>query len=330
MTMIKTAIITIGGSLLAGKIARNTANDPKAAIGSGTAPSLQPGGDIQITPVEGSDVQDFGNFENQNIAMSDEMTEQEQLLLMLQEAGMGPDGLASMAFGGQVQYKGNGGEFGIDSIFDRLNMDPELMQQLLSGKTKQDYLNKIDFEAVEPMDPYSPDALEISMNQNQLKPSIDDMQIPEVGQEETHFLQGISNYASENPEIFNAGIGALSKVLSAALSDVPERKGSSVSTQTLPGNSARRRSTQMNIQPIGGSKVTFANEGTALKRPMFMPQGGQMRGPGGPKDDLIPVMASNGEYMLSKAAVDAAGNGSHAKGLARLDAFNKMGNKRYG
>jgi hypothetical protein len=68
----------------------------------------------------------------------------------------------------------------------------------------------------------------------------------------------------------------------------------------------------------------------ALQRPMFMPQGGQMRGPGGPKDDLIPVMASNGEYMLSKAAVDAAGSGSHAKGLARLDAFNKMGNKRYG
>ena len=31
-----------------------------------------------------------------------------------------------------------------------------------------------------------------------------------------------------------------------------------------------------------------------------------------------------------KAAVDAAGGGSHAKGLARLDAFNKMGNKRYG
>jgi hypothetical protein len=98
----------------------------------------------------------------------------------------------------------------------------------------------------------------------------------------------------------------------------------------LAGNSARRRNNLSNITPIGGSKVTYANQGQALKRPMFMPQGGQMRGPGGPKDDLIPVMASNGEYMLSKAAVDAAGNGSHAQGLARLDAFNKMGNKRYG
>jgi hypothetical protein len=241
---------------------------------------------------------------------------------MLQEAGMGPDGLASMAFGGQVQYKGNGGGIGIDALLKQLGIDVESL-------TAPSLEGVVDFTKTEPMDPYSPDALEISMDQNQLKPSIDDMQIPEIGQEQT-MMQQVSNYAGENPEMFSAGIGAIGKVLSAALSDVPERPGSQVSTQTLPGNSARRRSAQMNISPIGGSKVTFANQGTALKRPMFMPNGGQMRGPGGPKDDLIPVMASNGEYMLSKAAVDAAGNGSHAQGLARLDAFNKMGNKRYG
>ena len=314
------AAVAVGGQLLAGKIASNRANDPKAAIGSGTAPSLQPGGDIQVSAVEGSQVQDFGDFENSNIAESDEMTEQEQLLVMLQQAGFDADGLASLAFGGPVQYKANGG--GIDALLKQLGIDVESL-------TAPSLEGVVDFTQTEPMDPYSPDALEISMDQNQLKPSIDDMQIPEIGQEQT-MMQQVSNYAGENPEMFNAGIGAIGKVLSAALSDVPERKGSIVSTQTLPGNSARRRSAQMNIQPIGGSKVTFANEGTALKRPMFMPNGGQMRGPGGPKDDLIPVMASNGEYMLSKAAVDAAGNGSHAQGLARLDAFNKMGNKRYG
>ena len=314
------AAVAVGGQLLAGKIASNRANDPKAAIGSGTAPSLQPGGDIQVSAVEGSQVQNFGDFENQNIAESDEMTEQEQLLVMLQQAGFDADGLASLAFGGPVQYKANGG--GIDALLKQLGIDVESL-------TAPSLEGAVDFTQTEPMDPYSPDALEISMDQNQLKPSIDDMQIPEIGQEQT-MMQQVSNYAGENPEMFSAGIGAIGKVLSAALSDVPERPGSQVSTQTLPGNSARRRSAQMNISPIGGSKVTFANQGTALKRPMFMPNGGQMRGPGGPKDDLIPVMASNGEYMLSKAAVDAAGNGSHAQGLARLDAFNKMGNKRYG
>jgi hypothetical protein len=39
------AAVLVGGQLLAGKIASNRANDPKAAIGTGTAPALQPGGD---------------------------------------------------------------------------------------------------------------------------------------------------------------------------------------------------------------------------------------------------------------------------------------------
>jgi hypothetical protein len=74
MSFLVVAAITVGGNLLAGKIASNRANDPKAAIGSGTAPSLQPGGDIQITPVEGSDVQDFGNFGYQNMIEPEGMT----------------------------------------------------------------------------------------------------------------------------------------------------------------------------------------------------------------------------------------------------------------
>ena len=86
---------------------------------------------------------------------------------------------------------------------------------------------------------------------------------------------------------------------------------------------------QMKINPIQGSQ--YANGG-ALNRSMFAPMfhGGELDGPGGPKDDLIPVMASDGEFMLSKAAVDQAGGGNHSKGIARLTAFNNMGNKRYG
>jgi hypothetical protein len=332
------AAVMVGGNLLSQKIASNKQNDPKGAIGSGTAPSLDSGGDIQITPVGGSEVQDFGNFENQNIAMSDEMTEQEQLLLMLQKAGMGPDGLASMAFGGQVQYKDNGG--GILNILDPNNLkqmeEIKAMIAQLSGRppeagTRPDL--GVDFESGVMETESLEDIMENQIvNNDTTRTEILAGTEPDYNQEigdQTTFDE-IGYYAQENPELAKAGLGALTQVISTIMTDPPEQPTSAVSTQTLPGNSARRRSTQMNIQPIGGSKVTFANEGTALKRPMFMPQGGQMRGPGGPKDDLIPVMASNGEYMLSKAAVDAAGNGSHAKGLARLDAFNKMGNKRYG
>ena len=65
-----------------------------------------------------------------------------------------------------------------------------------------------------------------------------------------------------------------------------------------------------------------------LARPMF--NGDPVVGPGGPKDDIIPVLASDGEFMLSKAAVDHAGGGNHALGIERLKAFNNKGNQRYG
>ena len=84
----------------------------------------------------------------------------------------------------------------------------------------------------------------------------------------------------------------------------------------------------------GFKKVGYAADGKELSSQTFMnnymPDGGDIRGPGGPKDDLIPVMASNGEYMLSKASVDRAGEGNHRKGIARLEEFNRRGNQRYG
>jgi len=309
------ALISAGTAAVSAKYASNTRNDPRANIGSGTQPGSNPAAPIETNLVQGSQVKDFGDFGIDNMAEPENLTEEEKLMAMLQESGVDLEGLASLAYGGSVQHKENGG-----GILDILGLS---MTDLTSPEG-------INFNELELMDMNSPDALEISMNEHELKPSIEDMQTPEVGQEITHPMQGISNYAAENPEIFKAGLGALTQVYSTLVTDQPKQAGSPVRTKTLAGNSNRRRNDLNNITPIGGSSVTFANQGSALKRPMFMPNGGQMRGPGGPKDDLIPVMASNGEYMLSKAAVDAAGNGSHAKGLANLEAFNKMGNKRYG
>jgi hypothetical protein len=256
MSFLVVAAITVGGNLLAGKIASNRQNDPKAAIGSGTAPSLDSGNEIQITPVGGSEVQDFGDFGSQNMIEPEGVSQQEQLLAYLASQGISPEefGIMGAAMGGPL-YKANGG--GIDALLKQLGIDVESL-------TAPSLEGVVDFTNIEPMDPYSPDALEISMNQNQLKPSIDDMPMPEVGQEQT-MMQEMSNYAGENPEMFNAGIGAITKVLSSAFMDVPEQKGSMVRTQTLPGNSNRRRDNLSNIQPIGGSKVTFANEGTSFK-----------------------------------------------------------------
>ena len=336
--LLQAAVVTIGGQLLAGKIASNRANDPKGAIGTGTAPALQPGGDIEVTPVGGSQVQDFGDFGNENIAEPEQMTEEEKLMAMLQDSGVNLEGLTSMAFGGPVQYKDNGG--GILNILDPNNlkqieeikaMIAQMSDRPPEAGTRPDL--GVDFESGVMETESLEDIMENQIvNNDTTRTEILAGTEPDYNQEigdQTTFDE-IGYYAQENPELAKAGLGALTQVISTIMTDPPEQPTSAVRTKPLAGNSTRRRNNLSSISPIGGSKVTFANQGTALKRPMFMPNGGQMRGPGGPKDDLIPVMASNGEYMLSKAAVDAAGNGSHAQGLARLDAFNKMGNKRYG
>tara|TARA_R110002124_G_scaffold79716_1_gene211625 strand:+ start:603 stop:1640 length:1038 start_codon:yes stop_codon:yes gene_type:complete len=342
-TAVTAALVAVGGTLLAGKIQSNRAKDPKAAIGSGTSPSLSPGEGGQYTPVAGSELQDFGDFQYENMT-EPEGGDEEQLLAMLQQMGM-DGGVVNAAYGGELEYKAGGG--GIGDL-----LQPEQLDKLLAaigGAGERPNMDVIDFTSIE--EPDLADVMVDQKNMLELKqdpsnlvqdfsmsfetetPGVmtDEMTLEEVP---TGMLEnakiGIENYAVDNPEMFSAGLGALSDVVMAALRDMPERKGSNVRTQTLPGNASRRRSQLQNISPIGGSSVTFAKNGSALQRPMFMPQGGAMNGPGGPKDDLIPVMASNGEYMLSKAAVDAAGNGSHAMGIANLNKFNDMGNKRYG
>ena len=106
----------------------------------------------------------------------------------------------------------------------------------------------------------------------------------------------------------------------------------------VPGSGGGRANRQQRQKTASQGITPFQYRamqgGGALNRQMFaqnyMPNGGDIRGPGGPKDDVIPVMASNGEYMLSKAAVDQAGRGNHARGIANLEQFNNRGNRRYG
>ena len=294
-------------------------DEQKAAIGSGTAPSLQSGPPIEMTPIEGSVRQDFGDFGSENFAESPQNEQDRLMELILMEQMKDDEGIASLYSGGYLNRFG-GGSLG---IMDLLNM-PEVTPEM----------------------PQAPEA--------------------------TPFANITKWFESLDPEMQEALMAGGEKVGAALFERIiagkREQPGSLVSTQTLPGNSARRRATQMsNIKPVGGSELDLeklmkkyveskektqgtpllhkfpgkddlkflsARGGGVLDRRMFaqnyMPYGGKITGPGGPKDDKIPVMASNGEYMLSKAAVDQAGQGNHAKGVAALEAFNELGNMRYG
>ena len=147
--------------------------------------------------------------------------------------------------------------------------------------------------------------------------------------------------AQRRQDIFKGiteGIGTLSELKKTIDPETGKPiKGRGSIVPVVGGGRANRQKRQ---RTVGITPFTYrptplqVNTGGALNRAMFMqnymPHGGEMQGPGGPKDDLIPVMASDGEYMLSKAAVDQAGGGNHAKGIARLEQFNRLGNRRYG
>jgi hypothetical protein len=325
------AVAVVGGSLLTGKIASNRGQ--KAAIGSGTAPALESGTPLDIAPVKGTEVLDFGaateGFAEPEI---DRVAQEQELIQQLIDAGYDPEelGIAGLAFGGPL-YRRTGG--GIPSLLDLQDLDlplAEIYKLLHQGEN---------------IDPNSPLAgiteqqlIEAGhVPEDPLGEDFDPNDLPEVDtssiEDPTLRAQMGEWWGELDPQLQSTIITTGGKVLSDVLFP-PERQGSIVSTQTLPGNSARRRAAQINIKPIQGS-VRNAAHGGVLDRQMFQPSqetytGGPMNGPGGPKDDLIPVMASNGEYMLSKAAVDAAGDGSHAMGIAKLNRFNQMGNKRYG
>jgi len=354
MSMLWTAAITVGGTLLAGKIQSNRGQ--KAAIGSGTAPAIEPGAELNIAPVQGTEVQDFGaateGFAEPEI---DRIAQEQELIQQLIDAGYDPEalGIAGLAFGGPL-YREYGGGLGLESLLAEYPIDlalaslsdftglkpPSLsnagpyQNDVVDMLLKNDYNMDFPEETVSNIGPfpefetpssYSSEIYSSTSPDVNIEP---DIEMPEVPEGQGIMAQAGDWFEGLEPGIQSAIMSAGAKVLTTALFP-PEQKGSIVSTQTLPGNSARRRAAQLNIKPIEGS-VRKAAGGGVLDRPMFMPHGGAMHGRGGPKDDLIPVMASNGEYMLSKAAVDQAGDGSHAMGIARLEAFNNAGNRRYG
>ena len=120
-------LATLAASILGMKYQSNIANDPKAAIGSGTSPTMNPGDGGQFNPVAGSEVKDFTefSFEDPSSPNTEGGSEEEQLLQMLMEAGMTPEdlqGIPGLAFGGPLKRAGGG----ITSLFGLEMTMPDL------------------------------------------------------------------------------------------------------------------------------------------------------------------------------------------------------------
>ena len=72
---------------------------------------------------------------------------------------------------------------------------------------------------------------------------------------------------------------------------------------------------------IRSQRIGMEDGGTVLNRKMFL-GGGEVDGPGGPKEDLVPIWASDKEYVVSHKGVKRMGGGSFDKGIAALDKIN--------
>ncbi len=267
-------------------------DEQKAPIGTGQSAGIQAGPPIDIDPIEGSMRKEFGEFGSENMTEPTQDEQDRLMELILMEQMKDDEGIASLYSGGYLNRVFGGTLNVTDLPFDLPELD-------------------LSFEGMD-MPIEAPEAPEATTALERIEMWFDSLD-PET---QEALMQGAGKIAS-------AGITRL-------VSGKQPRPGGKVQTPQAGGFQNKRE--MQKIKPIQGS--SFADGGEVLNRKMFaqnfMPDGGDITGPGGPKDDLIPVMASNGEYMLSKAAVDQAGGGNHAKGVAALEAFNALGNMRYG
>jgi len=265
--------------------------------GVGAAASAQPATGqtgLQYQDVVGSGISPFEFEEEQR--QFDEEQQLEEAMALAQQQGLWSGGLISLMQGGPL-YANEGLE--IEDYFPDIEFDPTAI-----GSDLTDPLTVEEFgQQTTEIDP----RLRAERRQN----------IKEIATEE--------------------GIKLIGQLLVSELKDRNTSPSVSArrSVTPLPGGGlGKRQAPYPEPKGSGITPFTFQSGGEVLGRSMFaqnyMPHGGAMQGPGGPKDDLIPVMASDGEYMLSKAAVDQAGGGNHARGIANLEQFNNMGNRRYG
>ena len=318
MALITAALIAVGGSALNAKIAKNRANNPLDTVTARAAGMPGGGAPIGITPVEGTGAEGITPFEYGQESNGQPVTQEELMAILQQMSPEQAGGIVSAATGKYLNRANGGG-----TNFDWLNFltekgfDPSMPNQ----ESKYDSIEAMIAANKPPIDEI------VASSSNAIPIPEPDINIPSPEMPEQRggimgLADNVGAFAETNPEVFNAIVSTLGNLISTAINKPKDAPAQLDSRPLHIAGNANRRAIQFN--PVG------AKNGGTLNRPMFMPHGGAMRGPGGPKEDLIPVMASNGEYMLSKAAVDQAGGGNHRLGIAKLNAFNNRGNRRYG
>jgi len=133
-------------------------------------------------------------------------------------------------------------------------------------------------------------------------------------------LEKFQKYLDENPVV--------ARQLASSGQDIAKIVGQAIGSGGDDERRAPIRAVRPRFQPgqvrtrrIGMADGGTPDEGSVLGRKLFI-QGGEVDGPGGPKEDLVPIWASDQEYVVSHKGVKNMGGGDFEKGIAALDKIN--------
>ena len=157
----------------------------------------------------------------------------------------------------------------------------------------------------------TPPTVDSSVTPEVAAPSLEDAQV------ETK-VEALERFLEENPVVarqLGQSAGTLASVLAK------EAVGEDETERVISAPRPRFQPSRVSAPRIGMSGGGKPPEGSVLGRKLFL-EGGEVDGPGGPKEDLVPIWASDKEYVMSHEAVKKVGGGDFDKGIATLDKIN--------
>jgi len=131
-------------------------------------------------------------------------------------------------------------------------------------------------------------------------------------------MEALQRFIEENP-VLAKQLGESAGTLGGILAK--EAIGEDETERVISAPRPRFQPSRVSTPRIGMSTGGKPPEGSVLGRKLFL-EGGEVEGPGGPKEDLVPIWASDKEYVMSHKAVKRMGNGDFDKGIETLDKIN--------
>ena len=132
-------------------------------------------------------------------------------------------------------------------------------------------------------------------------------------------MEAFKKYLEDNPKVAE-GLLDLGKVAGREIG-LAMGRGDTKRKPSFRAPRPRFQPGRVRTQRIGMAEGGKPEEGSVLNRKLFI-QGGEVDGPGGPTEDLVPIWASDREYVVSEKGVKNMGGGDFEKGIAALDKIN--------